>query len=451
MKNKKVTAVLLAGVMAFSLLACGGSQTGASEEGAASAQKTEEGAETEVKEESAGSGEVVTLKFFNGNVEMVDWYNDAVERFNAQSENIKVEHEFQKEGTQALQTKFAAGDVPDITTMGTQQMIDAGKFVDLTDAECWNRISPAVKEISADIKTGKNYYIPTNTMMTATIYNQKIFEELGLQPAATLDEFTENLRAIKTAYPDMDPLYFSGKEAWTMGMLFGYLPGAAERQRVGELEYARAALEGDMDVLKFAEADGPLEKYVAWLGELQEENLINSNVLTATYDDAMNAIATEEAAVIFQGMFTLGTILEINPEAENNLRVSAFPAVESDVKPAINQTADSTYYITADSPNQEEAMVFLDWLFSQENLASYSEVRNAPCAFTDVTADVGPIYASAVEAAKDAAVIGATVEPAGFGGDASGIMLQEFFAGQYTPAEFAKAYETAWKTAFDAQ
>ena len=46
---------------------------------------------------------------------------------------------------------------------------------------------------------------------------------------------------------------------------------------------------------------------------------------------------------------------------------------------------------------------------------------------------------------------GATVEPAGFGGDASGIMLQEFFAGQYTPSEFAAAYENAWKAAFDAQ
>jgi hypothetical protein len=30
-------------------------------------------------------------------------------------------------------------------------------------------------------------------------------------------------------------------------------------------------------------------------------------------------------------------------------------------------------------------------------------------------------------------------------------MLQEFFAGQYTPSEFAAAYENAWKAAFDAQ
>jgi len=427
--------------MTMALAACGQSETGTTGESAAGSSG----------ESSEAAGEPVTVRFFNGNVEMVDWYNDAVERFNAESESVKVEHEFQKEGTSALQTKFAAGDIPDITTMGTQQMIDAGKFVDLTDSEWWDRIDPAVKEISVDNKSGKNYYLPTNTMMTGTIYNQKIFDELNLKPAKTLDEFTENLRAIKNAYPDKTPLFFSGKEAWTMGMLFGYIPGAAERQRLGELEYNRAALDGDMDKLKFGEAGGPLEKYVAWLGQLQQEELINSNVLTATYDDAMNAIANGDAVILFQGMFTIGTILEINPDAEAELRASSFPAVEADVKPAINQTADSTYYLTADSANQEASKEFLDWLFTKENQVSYTETRNAPSAFTDVTVDIGPIYTSAQESAEESAIIGATVEPAGFGGDASGIMLQEFFAGQYTPSEFAAAYENAWKAAFDAQ
>lgn len=87
-------------------------------------------------------------------------------------------------------------------------MIDAGKFVDLTDSEWWNRIDPSVKEISADVKSGKNYYIPTNTMITAAIYNQKIFDELNLHPADTLEEFTENLRAIKDAYPISASLIF---------------------------------------------------------------------------------------------------------------------------------------------------------------------------------------------------------------------------------------------------
>ena len=439
--GKRICAALLAGAMTMALAACDQSETGTTGESAAGSSG----------ESSEAAGEPVTVRFFNGNVEMVGWYNDAVERFNAESESVKVEHEFQKEGTSALQTKFAAGDIPDITTMGTQQMIDAGKFVDLTDSEWWDRIDPAVKEISVDNKSGKNYYLPTNTMMTGTIYNQKIFDELNLKPAKTLDEFTENLRAIKNAYPDKTPLFFSGKEAWTMGMLFGYIPGAAERQRLGELEYNRAALDGDMDKLKFGEAGGPLEKYVAWLGQLQQEELINSNVLTATYDDAMNAIANGDAVILFQGMFTIGTILEINPDAEAELRASSFPAVEADVKPAINQTADSTYYLTADSANQEASKEFLDWLFTKENQVSYTETRNAPSAFTDVTVDIGPIYTSAQESAEESAIIGATVEPAGFGGDASGIMLQEFFAGQYTPSEFAAAYENAWKAAFDAQ
>ena len=133
--GKRISAALLAGAMTMALAACGQSETGTTGESAAGSSG----------ESSEAAGEPVTVRFFNGNVEMVDWYNDAVERFNAESESVKVEHEFQKEGTSALQTKFAAGDIPDITTMGTQQMIDAGKFVDLTDSEWWDRIDPAVK------------------------------------------------------------------------------------------------------------------------------------------------------------------------------------------------------------------------------------------------------------------------------------------------------------------
>lgn len=35
-------------------------------------------------------------------------------------------------------------------------------------------------------------------------------------------------------------------------------------------------------------------------------------------------------------------------------------------------------------------------------------------------------------------------KPAGFSGDDAGRMVQELLAGQYTPAEFAEAYEKAW-------
>lgn len=431
--KKKILAGMLAALMVVSMAGCGGKTDG-------------NGGSLE-----SGSKDKTVVKFFNGNVEMVDWYNEAVDRFNEQSDTIKVEHEFQKEGTAALQTKIAADDVPDITTMSTQQMIDAEKFVDLSDSEWWDRIDPSVKNLSKDTKSGKNYYLPTNTMITAAIYNQKVFDELNLKPAETLDEFTDNLRAIKKANPDMDPLYFSGKEAWTIGMLFGYIPEAVERQKIGEEEYGKAALRGDLSVLKYSEKGGAMEEYIRWLGTLQEEGLINGNVLTATYDDAMNAIANGDAAVIFQGLFALGGILDINPDAVNELRVSAMPAINSDVKPAVNLSPDSTYYIMADSPNQEAAKEFLTWLFSAENQASYTETRNAPTAFADVDVDLGPIVKSAEEVVETAALLGPAKEPAGFGGDATGVMLQEFFAGQYTPEEFAKAYETAWKTAFDAQ
>lgn len=440
--NKRVVASLLSAVLVFSLVGCGGN-------GAVS-DSSPETKDSKVAE-TATANEKVTLTFFNGNVEMYDWYEEAVERFNSEHDNITVVHEYAKEGTEALRIKFASGDAPDLTNVGTQAMIDDGRFADLTDAEWWSRISSDTKNIAMDMKSGKNYYIPTNTMYTAVIYNKDIFDELGLKQADTWTEFEENLRAIKAAYPDIDPLYFGTKDAWTVGMLFGYIPGAEQRQLVGEQAYNLACMEGDMSVLKFGEADGAYAKYAQGLLNLQAENLLNSNALTATYSDTINAIATGDAAMIFQGMFTISDILKANPDAVNTLGVMAFPVMSDAVKPAMNQSLDSTYYITSETENYDACVTFLDWLFEAENLADYSAKRGAPSVFTDVEVDLNPIFLSAVDAAKNCAVIGGTIEPVGFGGDQTGLLVQELLAGKYTAAELAAEYEKQWKTAFDAQ
>lgn len=433
--RKKVIALLLAVVLIFSISACG--------------QATDPGGETD--QHGTDQAEKITLNFFNGNVEMVDWYEAAIERFNAEHENITVVHEYNKEGTEALRIKFASGDAPDLTNVGTQAMIDDGKFVDLTDAEWWSRISSGTKSVAMDIKSGRNYCIPTNSMYTAVIYNKEIFSELGLTPANTWEEFENNLYAIKEAYPDIDPLYFGTKDAWTVGMLFGYIPGAEQRQLVGEQAYCMACLEGDLSVLKFGEAGGAFEKYAQGLLDLQAKNLLNSNALTATYSDTINAIANGDAAMICQGMFTINDILAENPDAVNTLGVMAFPAMSDAVQPAMNQSLDTTYYITAESEHYDACVTFLDWLFEAENLADYSEHRGAPSVFTDVEVELNPIFLSAVDATKDCAVIGGSVEPAGFGGDQTGLLVQELLAGKYTASEFATEFEKQWKTAFDAQ
>lgn len=431
-KCRRWLLMLAAGIMTVGLTACSGE-----------AKKSEE------TEKSGGTK--VTVKFFNGNVEMVDWYNDAIEQFNQQSDSIVVEHEFLKEGTSALQTKFAAGDIPDITTMANQQMIDAGKFLDLSDSDWWERIDPSIKEIAKDTISGKNYFVPTNTVFTGIIYNKDIFNELGLTSPGTWSEFENVLRAIKEKKEEIVPLYFAGKEAWTTGMLFADIPGAVERQKLGIIEYNRIAGQGEIEKMKMTEPDGPYEKYVEGLMTLQKEELINSNVLTATYDDQVNAMANGEAAMIFQGLFSLSNIEKNNPEMADKLGFMAFPAMEDDVKPAYVSAPDSTYYIASDSKNQKEAKEFLDWLFQAENQKSYAETRMAPSVFTDVKAVLSPIYNGIEEELKDAAALGSVYEPVGFGGDAIGIMVQELFAGKYTPEEFVEAYEANWKKSYEAQ
>ena len=64
-----------------------------------------------------------------------------------------------------MKVKFQTGDVPEIINGGSSQIyIDQGRFLDLSDMDrWWDRMLPGMKEVCTDYKTGKQFFITTNT------------------------------------------------------------------------------------------------------------------------------------------------------------------------------------------------------------------------------------------------------------------------------------------------
>lgn len=112
-------------------------------------------------------------------------------------------------------------------------------------------------------------------------------------------------------------------------------------------------MNGDLSVLKYSEAGGAFEKYA--------QGLLNSNALTATCSDTINAVANGDAAMIFQGMFTISDILKENPDALNSLGVIAFPAMGDTVKSAMSQSLNSTYYITVETEHYDACVTLITY------------------------------------------------------------------------------------------
>lgn len=392
------------------------------------------------------------LSFFTGKVETVDLMDQIIADFNAQSDGITVEQEYQKDASNIIKIKFASGEAPDVMTTYEQEYVDQGKYLDLSDMDdIWDRLIPSMKESCTDVNSGKQYRICTNMTMAGFFYNKEIFEELDLTPAETWDAFVTNLETIHDQMPDVTPWFIFGSEAWHLGHLIEFIPHGYIKAKYGAIETKKAMLNNDKSVLNFGAPDGAMAAFAAGLLELQEKGLLNADVLTATSDNCVDAFVSGETAMFSNGMWCLSSILEKAPEMADKIGFAPYPSMMEDGTSMVLVAEDSGYSISADSEHQTEAKAFLEYLFLAENQKKYAESLGSPSAFTDVDAKWAQeaVVDSVNSAVQSAANIGYTNEkPAGFSGDDAGRMVQDLLAGKYTAEEFAAAYEKAWDAGF---
>lgn len=403
-------------------------------------------------EKSGASGKDVDLAFFTGKVETIDVIDEIMADYNALGKGITVEQEYQNDASNIIKIKFASGEVPDIMTTYEQEYVDQGQYLDLSSMDqWWDRLLPSMRDSCTDVNSGKQYRVCTNMTMAGFFYNKEIFDSLGLEVADTWDEFVRNLEIIKENYPDIDPWFIFGSEAWSLGHLIEFIPHGYLKAKYGAMETKKAMLANNKEILDFADPEGAMATFAAGLLEVQEKGLINSDVLTATSDNCIEAFVRGETAMFSNGMWCLSSILEKDPAMADKIGFAPYPAMMEDGVPMVLVAEDSGYSISASSDHQEEAVDFLNFLFSAENQKKYSEALKSPSAFTDVDASWAPqSVVDGVNAAVEAAAnIGYTNEkPAGFTGDDAGRMVQDLLAGRYSAEEFASAYEKAWDAGF---
>lgn len=440
-KNKIAALALVSAMLCGSLAGCG--NTG----NAGNTGESPESATTK-------NAEKVNIKLFTGKIETIDVMNEIIGDFNKSQDRITVEQEYQKDASNIIKIKFASNEVPDIMTTYEQGFVDEGKYMDLSDQkEWWDRMTPEMKEACTDVGQGKAFRVCTNMTMAGFFYNKSIFNDLGIQEfPSNWDDFEKVLEDIKAKKPDVVPWFIFGSEAWHLGHLIEFIPHGYIKSTLGTLDAKKAMLDNDQSKLRFADSDGPMAVFGDKMKELQDRELINKDVLTATNDNCVQDFVSGKTAMFSNGMWAISSILDANPDMENQIGFAPYPAYMPDSSPVVLSAEDSGYSISATTEHKKECIEFLNFLFQPENQKKYCEAAKAPSAFQDVTAEWAPktISDEVAAALKNAVNIGYTNEkPAGFSGDDAGRLLQNLFAGQYTPDEFAKAYAQAWNDGFD--
>lgn len=327
------------------------------------------------------SGGKVTIKLMQFKVEITDKVKAMADEYMKQNPNVIIEAQVTKDYETLLKTRFASGDEPDVfMTKAYTDIADwSDKLADLSNEPWMSKVSPSA--VQGMTVGGKKLGFPIAFEGYGFIYNKDLFAKAGIDKVPTtlteLKQVNEKLKAANI------PSYAEGyKEWWILGQHLFNLPFAYEKDPVATIDKINkgqakvsdvAAMNGFFDVL-----DATL-KY----GKGAES-------VGVSYDNQVADFSSGKTAMMQQGVWTIDSIVKINPNIKMGMFAIPLTDNASDTKMPVG--VPGYYVINKNSKNLEESKKFLNWIHDNGQKYLVDSFKLIP-AFTDLktTPDLGPL------------------------------------------------------------
>jgi len=286
------------------------------------------------------------------------WQEKIIPAFEAANPGIKVvfSPSAPTEYNAALNAKLDAGSAGDLITCrpfdASLELYNKGHLAGLNDLPGMENFSDVAKSAWTTDDGSTTFCVPMASVIHGFIYNQDAFEQLGVTPPATEEEFFALLEKIK-ADGNYVPMALGTKDLWDAATM-GY-------QNIGPTywkgEEGRKALIAGTQKLTdepWVEPYRVLAKWKDYLGDGFEAQ---------TYPDSQNLFTLGRAAIYPAGSWEIGLF---NSQAQ--FKMGAFP-------PPVKNAGDTCYIsdhndigigLNAKSGNADAARKFLSFVASPE-------------------------------------------------------------------------------------
>lgn len=371
---KKLLALVLALVMALSLVACGNSNTtadsGSGDSGAADNSGDAAGGDAASGDTADGTTELTIWHIQTGSA--ADAITAAVERFeeaNPQYHVTVVQKQNDSYKTD-LSLAINAGTLPDVfLTWGGQTMydyVDEGLIYDLTDLMTADGYADQFLDaaIAQCTYNDKIVAVPVENISVAGVfYNKEVFDQYGLTEPTTIAE----LEAIcdTLVANGVAPFTLANATKWTGSMYFQYLA-----TRYGGLEpFAEAAAgTGSFESDAFTYAGEKIQEWVN-KGYFCE----GFNGMDDDSGQARMLFYSGDAAMDLMGSWFITNVADESTMLEDGtLGYFPFPALETsdaDQSYALGTLGDNLYSVSATSADPEGAFKLIQALLDDEAIA----------------------------------------------------------------------------------
>lgn len=310
------------------------------------------------EQEGGGADEVTTLRvwgwlFSQGEGPVL---RDLIAEFDESREDVVVEiMEIPwNQARDQILVMSQAGDVPDLIGVNRNwllEFISLGLIADLTPyVERVPGLRTQFFEAVRGEYDGRVWVMPYSGGNSALVYNKTLFDELGLEPPTTMDEFVEIGRQIADPASNRFATQFGISEANTTGANVCNIGPILYSFGGAYIENRRAAFNGPAGVAA-----------LEWMIELERSGIAAPGSTTVDARGMREMMAGNIAAMTFDGAW--GTPFYTNyPEIE--IGVAPMPR-GANVGTVVNI---ANWGIAEQSENKEEAWDLLSFLMEPENM-----------------------------------------------------------------------------------
>lgn len=446
---KKIIAVSMATMMAFSMAACGGSKSDTS--------KGKE--EMDVTLDQIKLGEDYTdikaeLRFLTHKTDVVDTkFQEYIKEFNEMYPNVTIEYEGVTNYANDVTTRLSTGDWGDICMVPTTVDKDElGNYFQSFGS--YDTLSESYDMLNNQRYGDDVYGIPSMANVQGIVYNKKVFEEAGIKELPkTPDEFIAALKIIKEK-TDAIPLYTNFAADWTMNAWDAYISGSAN----GDPDYMNVGLlKGKNPFSDRGDGTGPYAVYNL-LYEAVKQGLTEDDPTTTDWEGSKGMMNKGEIATMVLGSWAVSQIQGAGDNADD-IAYMSFP-ITVNGKQYATAGPDYCYGINVNSSKDQKiaAMCYIKFLVEQSGFAEseggISVVKGAE--LPDVLKDFADIELVVDNPAPEGeeTLFGDVNNDSELGINVSGVMpkqvVEEATSGTKTMKEMSDEWNAAWTAAQEA-
>lgn len=374
MKFKKLAALMLTGVMALSVVACGGGDN-KSNDGTQSADAADDGIisymDLDLDKDCKDLKAEISFSSNRTDMDQDDYpgknWKSYMEDFNKLYPNIKVNINTITDYDSTVQTQLQSGEYDDVVCIPTMDKSDLSTyFMSYGD---YDTISTKINYADNSMYEKQVYGIPSTCNAGGIVYNKKVFEEAGItELPKTPDEFIADLKLIKEN-TDAIPLYTNYHDGWALsGQWDAYIGIAA----TGETKYMNQELAHTKD--PFRDYGDGTHAYAVYkiLYDAVAEGLTEEDYTTTDWESSKGKMNNGEIACMVLGSWALPQMKQAGEHADD-VGYMAFP-ITVDGKQYASASADRGYGINVndDDNTKQAALIFVKWLVERSGYA-YNE------------------------------------------------------------------------------